>query len=63
MIKSHSKNIRCYLCGEEAQLRYVKFEEWVCDKDWEKFQKFVAKLKNRKTRYKSIEAWKGAHKL
>ena len=63
MIKSHAKNVKCYLCREEAQLRYVHFEEFVCEKDYDKFMKFVKKLKCRKTRYKDINAWKGGHNL
>ncbi len=54
---------RCYICSNETELNYVDFNEWVCKKDYDRITKFLNKIKNRKTRYKSAETWKGAHGL
>jgi len=54
---------KCFFCGSEEPLKYINFEEFVCDKDYKRIMKFLDKIKIRKTRYKNAEAWKGAHKL
>jgi len=54
---------KCYLCGSEEKLKYIEFIEFVCPKDYKRITKFLDKIKTRRTRYKSIEAWKGGHNL
>jgi len=54
---------RCYLCGKEEPLEYVEFAEYVCPKDKVRIDKFLSKLRTRRTRYHSVEAFVNAHKL
>lgn len=54
-------NVKCYLCGNEEQLEYVDFAEWVCEKDKIRIEKFFKKLKARRTRYQSPKTWLGGH--
>jgi len=54
---------KCYLCGKEEKLKYIEFIEWLCEKDYARVVKFLDRLKTRKTRYKSFEAFIGGHKL
>lgn len=54
---------KCYLCGEETELKYISLSEWVCPKDYDRITRFITKLKKRKTRYSSAKAFAGAHKL
>jgi hypothetical protein len=54
---------KCYLCGKEEELYFIEFNEWVCKKDRERFNKFFDRLKHKKTRSASVSAYKGLHKL
>ena len=54
---------KCYLCGNEEELKYISLSEWACPKDYARIERFLAKLKKRKTRYTSAVAFAGAHKL
>ena len=53
----------CFLCGEEAELKYIEFAEWVCDKDYDKIMRFLSRAKKRKSRYSSPKTFCGAHNL
>ncbi len=42
--------IKCYLCGKKECLYYINFCEFVCLKDKERFNRFIHRLKKRRTR-------------
>ena len=55
--------LRCNLCGKEERLRLIELTMWVCEKDKERIEKLINKLKTARTRFTSIESWKSRHQL
>ena len=56
LIKTKSKS-KCYMCGIEDNLYYIDFSEFVCLKDKARIDKFLSKIKTKRTRC-SVNAYK-----
>lgn len=62
-IATKGNEAKCFFCGLMEKLYYNQINEWLCKKCHDKINKTVDKLKQGYTRYKDVDAWKGAHKL
>jgi hypothetical protein len=54
-IKTKGDSVKCYGCGKEARLVYIKFSDFVCEVCEKKWNKLVSKLHSRKRTRRTLD--------